>query len=109
MPRAIETHEGHAAKSCPATRRCRSSRRSPCLKQFNNTKFDQTVEIAMRLGHRSKQADQLVRGSIVLPHGIGKTLRVIVFAKGDRPTKPRPPAPTKSAATTGQENQGRLD
>ncbi len=53
------------------------------LKQFGTTKFDQTVEIAMRLGIDAKQADQLVRGSIVLPHGIGKTQRVIVFAKGD--------------------------
>lgn len=53
------------------------------LKQFNTTKFDQTVEIAMRLGVDAKQADQLVRGSLVLPHGIGKSLRVIVFAKGD--------------------------
>jgi large subunit ribosomal protein L1 len=53
------------------------------LKQFNNTKFDQSVEIAMRLGIDPKQADQIVRGSIVLPHGIGKTLRVVVFAKGD--------------------------
>ena len=40
------------------------------LKGFNTTKFDQTVEIAMRLGIDPKQADQLVRGSIVLPHGI---------------------------------------
>ena len=54
------------------------------LKQYNNTKFDQTVDIAMRLGVDAKQADQIVRGSIVLPHGIGKTLRVIVFAKGDQ-------------------------
>ncbi|HEY4309535.1 MAG TPA: 50S ribosomal protein L1 [Pirellulales bacterium] len=53
------------------------------LKQFNTTKFDQSVEIAMRLGIDAKQADQLVRGSIVLPHGIGKSLRVVVFAKGD--------------------------
>jgi large subunit ribosomal protein L1 len=53
------------------------------LKQFNNTKFDQSVEIAVRLGVDAKQADQIVRGSIVLPHGIGKSLRVIVFAKGD--------------------------
>ncbi len=53
------------------------------LKQFGNTKFDQTVDIAIRLGIDPKQADQLVRGSVVLPHGIGKTLRVIVFAKGD--------------------------
>jgi large subunit ribosomal protein L1 len=54
------------------------------LKQFNNLKFDQTVEIAIRLGIDPKQADQLVRGSLVLPHGIGRTLRVVVFAKGDK-------------------------
>jgi large subunit ribosomal protein L1 len=54
------------------------------LKTFNTTKFDQTVEIAMRLGIDPKQADQLVRGSIVLPHGIGKSQRVVVFAKGDK-------------------------
>ncbi|NQT38895.1 MAG: 50S ribosomal protein L1 [Planctomycetes bacterium] len=53
------------------------------LQQFNTTKFDQTVEVAMRLGVDPKQADQIVRGSIVLPHGLGRTLRVIVFAKGD--------------------------
>ncbi len=53
------------------------------LKQFNTTKFDQSVEVAIRLGIDAKQADQLVRGSIVLPHGIGKSLRVVVFAKGD--------------------------
>jgi large subunit ribosomal protein L1 len=54
------------------------------LKTFNTTKFDQSVQIAMRLGIDAKQADQLVRGSIVLPHGIGRTLKVVVFAKGDR-------------------------
>jgi large subunit ribosomal protein L1 len=54
------------------------------LKSFNTTKFDQSVEIAVRLGVDPKQADQLVRGSIVLPNGIGKNLRVIVFAKGDK-------------------------
>jgi large subunit ribosomal protein L1 len=54
------------------------------LRTFNNTKFDQSVEVAIRLGIDPKQADQLVRGSIVLPHGIGRTLRVIVFAKGDK-------------------------
>ncbi|GAB6164545.1 50S ribosomal protein L1 [Thermostilla marina] len=54
------------------------------LKSFDNTKFDQTVEIAIRLGIDPRQADQIVRGSLVLPHGIGRSLRVIVFAKGDR-------------------------
>lgn len=46
-------------------------------------KFDQTVEIAMRLGIDPKQADQIVRGSLVLPHGIGKTQRVLIFCQGD--------------------------
>jgi large subunit ribosomal protein L1 len=53
------------------------------LKNFATTKFDQTVEIHLRLGIDPKQADQLVRGSVVLPHGIGKSQRVVVFAKGD--------------------------
>ena len=53
------------------------------LSKFNTTKFDQTVEIAIRLGVDPKQADQIVRGSVVLPHGIGRTQRVVVFAKGD--------------------------
>ncbi len=53
------------------------------LKQFSGRKFDQTVEIHMKLGIDPSQADQLVRGSVVLPHGIGKIQRVIVFAKGD--------------------------
>src|SRR4030095_3886567 len=52
-------------------------------KGIKHCKFDQTVELAVRLGIDAKQADQLVRGSIVLPHGIGKSKRVVVFAKGD--------------------------
>src|SRR5687768_556937 len=53
------------------------------LKDFGNTKFDQSVEIHVRTGIDPKQADQLVRGSIVLPNGIGKSLRVVVFAKNE--------------------------
>ncbi len=52
------------------------------LKGFDGTKFDQSVEIAIRLGVDHTQADQIVRGSIVLPHGIGKQQRIVVFAKG---------------------------
>lgn len=52
------------------------------LKGFGTTKFDQAVEIHMKLGIDPAQADQIVRGSLVLPHGIGKTQRVVVFAKG---------------------------
>lgn len=53
------------------------------LKGFDVAGFDETIEIHLRLGIDPKQADQLVRGSLVLPHGIGKEQRVIVFAKGD--------------------------
>ncbi|HIA19122.1 MAG TPA: 50S ribosomal protein L1 [Planctomycetaceae bacterium] len=53
------------------------------LKQCDNTKFDQTVEIHLHLGIDAKQAEQIVRGSVVLPHGIGRPQRVVVFAKGD--------------------------
>jgi large subunit ribosomal protein L1 len=52
------------------------------LKKYDATKFVQSVEISMRLGVDPTQADQIVRGSIVLPHGIGKVQRVVVFAKG---------------------------
>src|SRR6516162_397428 len=52
-------------------------------KGIKHCKFDQTVEVAVRLGVDTKQADQTVRGSIVLPHGIGKSKRVLVFAQGD--------------------------
>ncbi len=70
------------------------------LKGFDGaTKFDQTAEIAMRLGIDAKQADQLVRGSIVLPHGIGKSQRVVVFAKGDAAAA----AETAGADAVGQE------
>jgi large subunit ribosomal protein L1 len=53
------------------------------VKKFSGRKFDQTIEIHMKLGIDPSQADQLVRGSVVLPHGIGKIQRVVVFAKGD--------------------------
>jgi len=51
-------------------------------KHIESCKFDQTVEVAVRLGVDPKQADQVIRGSIVLPHGIGKSQRVLVFAQG---------------------------
>jgi large subunit ribosomal protein L1 len=53
------------------------------IKQWGNTKFNQSVECVVNLGIDSKQADQAVRGAISLPHGIGKTLRVIAFCEGD--------------------------
>jgi large subunit ribosomal protein L1 len=53
------------------------------------TKFDPTVEVAMRLGVDPRKADQMVRGTVNLPHGTGKTARVLVFATGDRAEEAR--------------------
>ena len=47
-------------------------------------KFDESVDVAINLGVDPKHADQMIRGAVVLPHGTGKTLRVLVFAKGDK-------------------------
>src|SRR5699024_9325868 len=54
------------------------------LKETSKAKFDETVELAFRLGVDPKHADQNIRGAVVLPHGTGKTQRVLVFAKGDK-------------------------
>src|SRR5580693_6467228 len=54
------------------------------VKKAKFAKFDETVDLAVRLGVNPKHADQMVRGAIVLPHGTGKTVRVLVFAKGDK-------------------------
>ncbi len=50
----------------------------------SKAKFDETIEVHIRLGVDSRHADQQVRGAVVLPHGTGKTVRVLVFAKGDK-------------------------
>ena len=50
----------------------------------SHTKFDETVDIAVRLGVDPRHADQMVRGTVVLPNGVGKTVRVLVFAKGEK-------------------------
>jgi large subunit ribosomal protein L1 len=53
------------------------------LKEYKPTKFDETVDVVMRLGVDPKQSDQQVRGAIMMPHGLGKTVRILAFAKGD--------------------------
>ncbi|MCG0276821.1 MAG: 50S ribosomal protein L1 [Thermosediminibacteraceae bacterium] len=55
--------------------------------QTANKKFDETIEVAVRLGVDPRHADQQVRGTVVLPHGTGKTRRVLVFAKGEKATE----------------------
>src|ERR1700742_3772205 len=52
-------------------------------------KFDESVDVAIRLGVDPKHADQMVRGAVVLPHGTGKSLRVVVIAKGDKANEAR--------------------
>jgi large subunit ribosomal protein L1 len=59
------------------------------LKSLPPAKFDESVDLALNLGVDPKHADQMVRGSIVLPHGTGKSLRVLVFAKGDKEKEAR--------------------
>jgi large subunit ribosomal protein L1 len=58
-------------------------------KEASPTKFDGTVEVAMRLGVDPRKADQMVRGTVSLPHGTGKSVRVIVFATGDKAEEAR--------------------
>jgi large subunit ribosomal protein L1 len=56
----------------------------PLLQKVKFAKFDETVDLTLRLGVDPKHADQMVRGTVVLPHGLGKTKRVAVIASGDR-------------------------
>src|SRR3972149_3956396 len=83
MPKIAKRMTAMMAKAPPDKKPMPVAEAVAILKTFNTTKFDQTVEIVMRLGIDPKQADQTVRGSIVLPNGIGKSLRGIVFAQGD--------------------------
>jgi large subunit ribosomal protein L1 len=59
------------------------------VKQIHPAKFDETVEVAVRLGVDPRHADQMVRGSVVMPYGIGKVARVVVFAKGEKEKEAR--------------------
>jgi large subunit ribosomal protein L1 len=59
------------------------------VKKAKFSKFDETVDIAVRLGVNPKHADQMVRGAIVLPHGTGQTVRVLVFARGEKDREAR--------------------
>ena len=68
--------------------------------QTSKAKFDETVEVHVRLGVDSRHADQQVRGAVVLPNGTGKTVRVLVFAKGDK---------AEAAKAAGAEYVGEMD
>lgn len=57
------------------------------VKQLSHVKYDETVDLAINLGVDPRKSDQMVRGSVVLPHGLGKNVRVLVFAKGEKSTE----------------------
>ena len=59
------------------------------LKKIKFANFDETVEVAVNLGVNPRHADQMVRGAVVYPHGLGKAVRVLVFAKGDKEIEAR--------------------
>lgn len=67
-----------------ARKRYRLQEALACLSQMEPAKFDETVDLSIRLGVDPTQADQNVRGSVTLPHGTGKSVRVAVFAKGEK-------------------------
>jgi large subunit ribosomal protein L1 len=73
-----------ASKLVEADRRYEISEAAELLPRLSISKFDGTVEAHLRLGVDPRHADQLVRGTVVLPHGTGKTSRVIVFAQGEK-------------------------
>ena len=73
-----------AAKLVDSSREYEAKEALEIIEKMPKPKFDETVELHVKLGVDSKHADQQVRGTVVLPHGTGKSLRVLVFAKGDK-------------------------
>ena len=73
-----------AAKLIDSTKSYEAKEALEVIEKMSKPKFDETVELHVKLGVDSKHADQQVRGTVVLPHGTGKSLRVLVFAKGDK-------------------------
>lgn len=100
MPRLSKAMKSMSAKNTKGSAPMGLAEAVAILKSFPARKFDQTVEVHMNLGIDPAQADQIVRGSVVLPNGIGKTQRILVFAKGDLATL----AEASGADYVGQED-----
>jgi len=83
MPKRSKAYQA-AAEQVDANRIYSPLEAARVAKQTSPTKFDATVEVAIRLGVDPRKADQMVRGTVSLPHGTGKTARVIVFATGEQ-------------------------
>jgi large subunit ribosomal protein L1 len=80
----IAKKRAEALKGLDVTKRYTVDEAVSLVKSKAYAKFDETVDLAVRLGVNPKHADQMVRGAIVLPHGTGQKLRVLVFAKGEK-------------------------
>lgn len=78
-----------ARQSVDKTRRYELREALQLVQELSYARFDESVEIAVRLGVNPRHADQMVRGSVVLPHGVGRVPRVLVFAKGDKEREAR--------------------
>ncbi|MBI5532226.1 MAG: 50S ribosomal protein L1 [Deltaproteobacteria bacterium] len=87
--RKVAKKHGSAVSKVDRTRKYTVEEAISLVKQSAYAKFDETVEVAVRLGVNPKYADQMVRGAIVLPHGTGQKVRVLVFAKGDKEREAR--------------------
>lgn len=82
MPTVGKIYKANAAK-VDRSKKYNLEEALTLLEGFQGRKFDETVDLAIKLGVDPKQSDQMVRGATVLPHGIGKAIRVAVFAKGE--------------------------
>ncbi|MBV9464073.1 MAG: 50S ribosomal protein L1 [Verrucomicrobiae bacterium] len=78
-----------AAKLVDPKKRYRLAEAVEILKKFPKTKFDESIDLAVKLGVDPKHSDQMVRGTVSLPHGTGKKVRILVFAEGEPATAAR--------------------
>lgn len=99
MPKVAKKHAAALTK-VDSTRRYSLDEACALVKECKYAKFDETVDLAVRLGVNPRHADQMVRGAVVLPHGTGQSLRVLVFAKGDK---------AKEAEAAGADMVGEAD
>ncbi len=88
MRKAAKKHRA-AAEQVDSAKKYTVEEAITIVKKAAFAKFDETVELAVRLGVNPKYADQMVRGALVLPHGTGQKVRVLVFAKGDKEREAR--------------------
>jgi len=89
MATVVSKRYDAAAKKVEAARPYSVEEAVSLVKEMPGAKFDESVDLSFRLGVDPKHADQMVRGAVVMPHGIGKTVRVAVFAKGEKEREAR--------------------